>query len=237
MRYTHRKIAILVVASLCALLFSCGHNQLDRETAEKLIREKNQLPGAPLVLVLHSPAWVAGTRPGADATRQSNLGFLENLAKAGVIRWQPEARVPVGFVNGSYVGGAETVRPFEAISQEGVVQRHGRPFEGDDVLLTLAVPELKEVTGISQQEAAAMAEVGVDLKPTPLYDRLQPLIVDILARCGGLPSDYLANHVTDQLNFAVPAICRSWPTKERLASSRIFRFRFQKYDDGWRLEG
>jgi hypothetical protein len=236
MRHAHLKTAMLLVALVAAGLLACSHDQLDRETAEKLIRERHELPGNPLVLVLHSPAWIDGSPSRVDATRQSNLDFLESLAKAGVIRWQPEEKVPVTFVNGSYVGGAETVRPFEAIPQENVKQRHGGPFEGDYVFLTLAVPGLKRVTGISQQEATAEVEVAVGLKPTPLNDRLQPLVVPILAHCGELPKDFLANHETDRLNFAVSAICKQWPTEGKLAFSEPFNFMFQKYDDGWRIE-
>jgi hypothetical protein len=233
MRQTHRKISMLVVAPLCTWLFSCTHGQLDRDTAEKMIREKNQRLGDPFVLTLHSPTWVDGAPSRPDATRQSNLEFLDKLAKAGVIRWQPEEKVPVGTVNGSFVPGAETVREFQGIAQENVVQRQGRPYEGDWVDLTLAVPEVKQVTGITQQEATAIAEVAVSLKPTPMYDRLQPLVADLIAGCGGVPTD--SDHATDPRNFAVSAICRSWPTQQNLTSSHPYRFMFQKFDDGWRL--
>lgn len=235
MHHAHLKTAAFI-AFLSVGLLACSHDQLDRETAEELVRQRNELPGSPLVLVLHSPAWVDGSPSRTDATRQSNLDFLETLAKAGVIRWQPEKKVPVTFVNGSYVGGAETVRPFEAIPQENVKQRHGGPFEGDYVFLTLAVPGLKRVTGVSQQQATAEAEVAVGPRPTALHDRLQPLVAPILARCGELPADSLANHETDQLNFAVSAICKEWPTEERLDFSQHLRYMFQKYDDGWRIE-
>lgn len=234
MWHMHRKISMLVIALLCAGQLSCTQGQLDRATAEKLIRSGNQVGGNAFVLRLISPAWVDGTPSRPDAQRQLNLDFLGVLAKAGVIRWKPEVKVPVGLVNGIYIGGAETVRPFESISQGYVSWHAGGPYNPDVVSVTLAVPDLKQVTGITQQETTAIAEASVGLKPTPIYDRLLPLVTNLLARCSFSTWDF-ASHNTDPLNMAAPQICKEWLTQEKLASTVVVQFQFTKFDDGWRL--
>lgn len=233
--HIYRKISLLTLALLYASQLSCTHGQLDRATAENLIRNGNKVVGNPFVLRIISPAWVDGTPSGPNSQRQLNLDILEILAKAGVIRWKPEVKVPVGLVNGVYIGGFETVRPFDSIPQEYVEWHRGNvPYNPDFVAITLAAPELKRVTGITQQETTAIAEASVGLKPTPLYNRLLPLVINLLARCDFSAGDF-DSHSTDPLNMATPQICKGWPTQERLASTMVMQLYFTKFDDGWRL--
>jgi hypothetical protein len=94
----------------------------------------------------------------------------------------------------------------------------------DYVTLTLATPDLTRVSGITQEEdsSEAVAEAEIGLMPTPLYERLRPVVAEMLEGCRLLPE--------------LPYACQYWPQPEKFTPTTTERFVFRKYDDGWRLE-
>lgn len=211
-------LSLYTVGFLC--LLGCS-SKLDRATAERLIRESGDLPGASIEFGLRSPAFIDST-PGAwpplhrptDTTRW-DVAFVDKLVGAGVLQWRAERTYPVG--NGGLYG-TQTDRPFSAAPAPFVKESN------DYVTLTLASPDLKRVTGVTQEEdgSAAVAEAEIGLKPTALYERLLPVVSPLLNSCPSLAQQ--------------PYACQNWPQPDKFAQTTTERFSFRKYDDGWRLE-
>jgi hypothetical protein len=215
------RVASLV--SLCSVgLIALGCSRdLDRTTAERLIRGAGDLPGASIEFGLRSPAFIEST-PGqwpplwraTDETRW-DVAFIDKLVSAGVLVWHAQRTYPSG--NGGLYGTI-TDRRFSAIPQPFVSESN------DYVTLTLAAPALTRVTGVTQEKdsSGAVAEAEIGLKPTPLYERLLPIVSEMLDRCRFLPKQ--------------PYSCQYWPQPEKFTQTTTQRFLFRRYDDGWRLE-
>ena len=211
-------LSLFTVGLLC--LLGCSR-ELDRATAERLIREAGDLPGPSIEFGLRSPAFM-NSAPGAwpplhrptDATRW-DVAFIDKLVGAGVLQWGEEKTRPVG--NGGLYG-TQTDRPFSAAPVEFVNESN------DYVTLTLASPDVLRVTGITQEEdrSAAVAEAEIGLKPTALYERLLPIVSLMIGGC----------HSVAQQPYA----CQYWPQPDKFAQTTTERFVFRRYDDGWRLE-
>jgi hypothetical protein len=198
-----------------------GAETLDRSMAERLIREAGHLPGKALKFGFFSPAFI-DSAPGrwpslqraTDATRW-RVNFVDKLVEAGILVWHDPRTYPVG--NGGLYG-TKTDRPFSAVPSEFVTESNNY------ITLTLAVPELKQVTGVSLDTGGltAIAEAEIGLKATSLNERLLPIVLELFPSCATMNPQ--------------PDECQNWPRSDQLAQTSIQRFIFRKYDDGWRLE-
>jgi hypothetical protein len=190
---------------------------LDRQTALALLHEQeakltDKLNGKAVFDINTHPVIMPAS--GWDQKRGAmTIEFLDRLAKVGVLEKATSIPAAKGVVLYTY----------PIIPQENVSSAYANT-QNEVVLITIAKPVIKEVTGISQEGSRAVVEASISTEPTALYSRIVNEIRDLLAECDSFP-------------VPQPYFCTRWPFSTRAINKKQSRsFDFARYDDGWRLQ-
>jgi hypothetical protein len=205
---------VLLLTSVC--LVSCSGGKLDRAAAERILHNHSATLFHDDVLKIdHATSEnysyaEYGLRPPQG--KEPEVEFLDGLVAAGILRKGVEDH-----------RGIDVTYHYEVIPQANVSVLYPNSMN-EDVILTMAMPEIKSVTGISQQGADAVVEAQVGLKPTDLYERTLPLVQNTVAKCPSIVPPAIK-----------PYYCAHWPNEAQLASAKTVSINFKKFDDGWRI--
>jgi hypothetical protein len=155
---------------------------------------------------------VTSPASGWDQKRsEMTIAFLDRLTKVGVLGKGMKVPGLQGFVSYTY----------PIISQENVSSVYPNT-QNEIVLITLAKPVIKGVSGIRQEGSEAVVEASISAVPTDLYEKIGAEAKDLLAKCVSFPDPQ-------------PYFCTRWPTATAIEKPQIRSFNFARYDDGWRL--
>lgn len=209
-----RRLAIPIV---CASAWGCGSSkELSRDKALELLRaaEPALLRDVTTDNLGYATLRISkGDRVSCETAKR--LAFSEQLASAGIVS-HAKADYPE-----KYIGtGIQPLRP-------GGTQYEFRPIDstlaspppyeniwGSWLILTMAKPQISEVTGIRQEGTSAVGEALVTYEPTPVFDALVK---------------------TETLFAQSGQADRQCKELYSLPDPRTESFRFERYDDGWRL--
>ncbi len=212
----HSPITLLVAATICASALACGPSkELSRDKALELLKaaEPTLLSDTTSDNLAYATLRLEkGTTVPCETSKR--LAFTEHLVSVGILS-RSEENYPE-----QYIGtGAQPVRPagtqyrFQPRDSTLASLPHFENIWQSWLVLTMAKPHISQVTGIKQEGTSAVGEAMVTYEPTPILDALQK--TEALFAQGGPEKQ-----------------CKELYS---LPDPRTESFRFERYDDGWRL--
>jgi len=206
-------LAVFVVLVLLSMAISCSSGRkaqkLDRETALAILKDSPSYLSPDGTVNIASVVMIPMKPPNPDwpAEAKRELAFYQKLQEVGWIKEEPQCVLPGIGAGLDPVFHCYAPAGADAVSVN--VAGRGTSQEMNLHLITFR-NSFGSVTGIEQEGTTAMAEVEEIASPTPVFQRFAPLI----------PSLPVCN-------------CGYWPKTDPIKTIR--RFRFARYDDGWRL--
>ncbi len=205
---------LIVLLALCA---PASAGELDRATALKILRANGKPPDRTVTLgllrTLHTKPSLSAVARDDDA---GTIGLLDALVAGGILTKVGTSKIA------DYRGGQATQLQY-ALKDSATCPRPkftGPGFESDDeTTFVIAHRRFDSVTGITQNGPHAEAEVNVSFDPTPCHQR----ITEIINGATGISIDPLTQDGV------------IWPMTFKDQHETI-KYRFIKYDDGWRLD-
>ncbi|MDP9050548.1 MAG: hypothetical protein M3O31_07460 [Acidobacteriota bacterium] len=217
----NKRLFVLTVLLVGLCLNSCkDDNTLDRQTAEKVLREH---PPKSLASRLYDGDQPTHQSTFADSARNNSspnheVVFLDGLVASGLLRRDPDVNDPVnGLIRETY----------EVIPQTGV-KAYAPNTPMADAMFTLAQMKVKTVTGVSQTGTEATVTADLAWEPTDIYKRSIPNVRTSLDQCPPPSPD-------GRILTPRPHYCSNWLMDKDLAETKSVTFNFKKYDDGWRV--
>jgi hypothetical protein len=240
----------IVIFALCCGLTSCSGQQLSRGVALRLIKADlaSGKIGTPIKAeVTTQTRWTdqnlgnGKTYEVAKLNIQSEIGFLNHMVEAGVLRKipdtfaecnpEPDCREHNKYINFLVIPSLDVEVQFQGMRQpESVWVELGHAV--------LARPSNPTITGITQQGIDADVDFTFEYSPTPLFTRISQLTKEDFAKCSEKELWDDGSVTSAALGGNPPSYCRqNWPGQANIIATKKERgtIHFKRYDDGWRI--
>jgi hypothetical protein len=201
---------LIVLAPLSLVTTSCGPpKELTRDKALELLKAAppGLLSDAVWDGALYEQNVSSNFKP--DCKFSKMLDFSEHLASSGII-----TRNVVAYPRYDEYRPGGTIYSFQ-LANSTFAKSQSRGAGSDSISFVMGKARLVQITGIKQEGTGAVAEALITFDPTPIFEALS----------------------NTEVRFARNGPDQQCKELYSLPDSQSKSFRFERYDDGWRLKG
>ena len=201
---------LIALTALSIVTTSCGPpKELTRDKALELLKTAppDLLSDAVWDGALYERNVSSNFEP--DCQFRKMLDFSEHLASSGII-----TRNVVTYPRYDEYRPGGTIYSFQ-VANSTFAKSQGRGAGSDSISFVMGKARLAEITGVKQEGTVAVAEALIVFDPTPIFEALS----------------------NTEVRFARGGPDQQCKEIYSLPDSQTKSFRFERYDDGWRLKG